>query len=369
VRHKQLVVSVVHYFETLPSSLAPLLILDAYRHDRMFYKLWRGRRGNLTFLKRAPKSYGALTFHRATIPAGKVAHRIPEQKALIVRAGMDAHFKAAGPMLNAIHKPVKDCYDVQSEIMEAVKAAGGDPYRDAFQTWGNLTGVNDYGEYGDMFVGGLFRKPPHHYKAIYSAAAKMKGREHHDDKTLSEIELSEIMHELQQAVGRIVVRKNVDGTHPEAHVMLAAPANAGRLPLNDERLRQGFPDCAVVAWHPIGQSLKSGRGSGLKTNERQRLLDRITIGQWFRVGDFTEPLEGETEGLSDQKVRRYLSEKDQAFRRALKDRGLSLEQREVGRARAHEYRVVRLGRAGRLSRSCRKGTVQNVEKRHLPKAA
>jgi hypothetical protein len=253
--------------------------------------------------------------------------------------------------------------------MEAVKAVGGDPYRDAFQTWGNLTGVNDYGEYGDMFVGGLFRKPPHHYKAIYSAAAKMRGNDQHDEATLSEIELSEIMHELQQAVGRIVVRKNVDGTHPEAHVMLAAPINAGRLPLTDERLKQGFPDCAVVAWHRIGQSLKSGKGSGLKTNERQRLLDRITIGQWFRVGDFTEPLEGETEGISDQKVRRYL--KDHAFSRALKDRGLTLEQREVklGRARAHEYRVVPLSPAGRLLGSCKKGTVQKVEKRDLPKAA
>ena len=33
-------VAVIYYFETLPTRLAPVLILDAYGHDRMFYKLW-----------------------------------------------------------------------------------------------------------------------------------------------------------------------------------------------------------------------------------------------------------------------------------------------------------------------------------------
>ena len=167
--------AVIYYFETLPTRLAPVLILDAYGHDRMFYKLWHDQRKNLKFLKRAPKRYNELTFHRVAIPAGKAAHRTPELKALIVEAGKKAHFKESGPGLNAVHKPVKDAYDVQTDIMEAVKAEGGDADRDSFETWGDLTGVNNYGDYDWMFVGGVFRKPAHHYKAIYAVAAKLNG--------------------------------------------------------------------------------------------------------------------------------------------------------------------------------------------------
>jgi hypothetical protein len=53
-------VAVIHYFETLPPRLAPVLILDAYGHDGMFYKLWHDQRKNLKFLKRAPKRYDDL---------------------------------------------------------------------------------------------------------------------------------------------------------------------------------------------------------------------------------------------------------------------------------------------------------------------
>lgn len=357
-RDTQKKIAVVHYFETLPARLAPILILDAYGHDRLFYKLWRDRRGNLTFLPRAPKSYAPLTFHRVSIPAGKKAHRTPEEKAVIVKVGVAAHFEASGPMLNAIHKPVKDSYDVQADIMEGVKAAGGDPYRDSFETWGNLTGVNDYGNHRDMFVGGLYRKPPHHYKAIYSAAARLRGADAHDETTLNDIELSEIMHELQQAVGRVAVRKNVNGAHPEVQVRLAAPINAGRLPLTDDHLRAGFPDCTLKRWHPIPQSLKSGKGSGFKTAERDRLLEHLPLCTWFRVGDFA------ADGFTDQKVRRYMRE--EPFWRALEDAGLTLEQRTVntGKARAHEYRLVPVS-----SGSCKKRTVQDVEETALLVAA
>ena len=106
-----------------------------------------------------------------------------------MEAGKKAHFKESGPGLNAVHKPVKDAYDVQTDIMEAVKAEGGDADRDSFETWGDLTGVNNYGDYDWMFVGGVFRKPAHHYKAIYAVAAKLNGNvaEEANSRTLNRL--------------------------------------------------------------------------------------------------------------------------------------------------------------------------------------
>ena len=93
-------VAVIYYFETLPTRCASA---NPRRlgHDRMCSKLWHAQRNHLKFLKRAPKRYSELTFHRVAIPAGKAAHRTPELKALIVEAGKKAHFKESGPGLKA----------------------------------------------------------------------------------------------------------------------------------------------------------------------------------------------------------------------------------------------------------------------------
>jgi hypothetical protein len=74
------------------------------------------------------------------------------------------------------------------------------------------------------------------------------------------------------------------------------------------------------------------------------------VGEWFRAGDFTEPLPGEVRGLSDQTVRRYLF-RDPAFARALADRGLAVETRpgKTGRPPANEYRLVRVAASAKAA--------------------
>jgi hypothetical protein len=52
---------------------------------------------------------------------------------------------------------------VQTEIMEGVREAGGDPDRDAFITWGRHTAINDYRDRRYMFIDGVLQKPfPYH---------------------------------------------------------------------------------------------------------------------------------------------------------------------------------------------------------------
>ena len=228
----------ISYFETLPADFAPVLILDAFGEDRAFYRTWANYRGNLEFLADAPKTYRNLTVHWCDIASGKVAHRTPEQKALIVDAGIAAHFVAGAPMLNVTHKPEKDSYDIRADMMEGIKAAGGDPYRDEYLTWGLHTGTNAFLDRKHIFIGGLWRKPLHVYKALYRGVANFSPWQRLGDAKLKQLALTEIAHDLQQAVGRIAVRQNKDGDCPSDCHLWVTSAGKGNMPFTREHFER-----------------------------------------------------------------------------------------------------------------------------------
>ena len=234
----------VTYREALPKNFAPVLILAAFGHDRKFYRLWAERRGDLAFLKFAGKDYSNLTIHVVDIAAGKRAHSGEASREKIVAAGKAAHFEAGAPLLNVIHKPGEgqwSSYDVEKEMRAAITAAGGDPDRDAYVTWGFHTGRNDFLDRKHEFIGGPLRRPVAHYKSIGMGATRCEPGEHLDIDELDELILTNVAQDLQQAAGRIAIRMNVNGGVPEGtHLWVASPLR-GSVPFSEEWWERTFP--------------------------------------------------------------------------------------------------------------------------------
>ena len=332
----------VSYIEALPKEFAPVLILDAFGKDRNFYRAWADHRGNLEFLAEAPKTYRNLTIHWRKDAAGKAAHRTPKQRDKIVKAGIEAHFAAGAPMLNIKHKMDKSSYDIEPDIKRGIKAKGGDPEPDAFLTWGLHTGTNDYLNRKQIFVGGLWRKPISVYKAIFRGVAQMSPAMPLDDTQLVELALSEVAHDLQQAVGRIAVRTNVDGDCPKDCHLWITSSDAGNMPFTKAHFEKTFPGAVIVPWNPTPTLHKGGK---VKTDNRARFFKVLCAqeGEWFGVKDF-EP------DFSEQMVRRYLTT-DEPFKQYLKAQGVEIETRRSkrlhrrGASLAKEYRLMRTVRA------------------------
>jgi hypothetical protein len=161
-----------------------------------------------------------------------------------------------------------------------------------------------------------------------------------DEKHIDALRLSEVEHELLQAVGRGAVRLTVGGDVPDDCHLWIAFSTKGRMGVPRQLLGRAFAGATVLDWNPLPPQLS---GRGLKTMDRERFFEALrgTEGEWFEVRDF------EVKGFSDQKVRRYLTQ-DATFQRYLEAQGLDVERAEGPKRRGgkvHLYRLVASRRA------------------------
>jgi len=307
----------ISYDEVLPDEFAPLLVLDANGQGRVSYQLWSKYRQDLVFLPSASKTYHNLTIHHLNLPAGKAAHRDEEKRGELVQAGTAAFFQVPPheSMLAIVRKAEKPHQDMETLLGEAILDGGGDPDRLRCVTWGRHTGTNEFKDCKHLFVDGLLQAPPAHYHALYRGVCIVPPAIPANEALIENLRLSEVEHELLQAVGRGAVRLTVGGDVPRHCHLWIAFSTKGPMGITPLLLERAFPGATIVDWNPLPPQLT---GRGLKTKDRETYFQALLAkhGEWFEAKDF-EPT------FSRQKVWRYLTQ-DETFRSYLEAQGLEV---------------------------------------------
>lgn len=242
----------VHYVETIPSDLAPLIVLDASGRLRLTYEGMAKCRGVLVPLKSAAKSYRNLEVYVWTRGAGKKTWK-DHRKAESLISGIvstimtrpDEDWLVVHHRKNSKHFP-----DIDRMILDAVPDKLHK--RVKFITWGKHRGINEYRDVPNIILAGMLYLRESQYEALKRLSDGLKP----EDGTISEAELKrfqlgEHSDNILQALCRGAVRKSVGDTCPPCRAYLIASARSHIA----EAIPAIFPDCKVMPWRPVKAKL------------------------------------------------------------------------------------------------------------------
>jgi hypothetical protein len=220
---------------SLPSDLAPLVILDASGRVRETYRLWEEHRGDLHRLPEAPRDYSNLTVHVWQRASGKGTLQDPKERADIEREVASVIEKFGGDWLLVHHK---DRVDMVKAIRDRVR-------KDAAANihainWGRHRASNDHRDIIQIVTLGQLHYSPATYLSLACGAAGKVPKDL-SDLRLDEVRWGELQHHLLQAVCRTAIR-NGDGTSCHAFVICSMSPQAL------DRVQATFPGATVVEW-------------------------------------------------------------------------------------------------------------------------
>lgn len=242
--------AMVSYQDTLPTDLAPMLVLDASGRVRHTYNDMATHRGNIHRLHSATKDYAPLTvavWHTAGSKSGW-QRRGPE---LVTGIATTILTKPDEDWLVVHHKHDRRVLDVAREVASRLPTTTAAKVH--YLTWGQHQATNAFCDVGNVILAGsLFYRLSHTAALTYLAQGKPV---HLDKLRATEIEqtvIGEHRHLLLQAGCRGRVRKlNGGQAHPMDLFVIAAPTSGIAAALGDV-----FPGCQVRKWEPLPRTLK-----------------------------------------------------------------------------------------------------------------
>jgi hypothetical protein len=258
--------------DSIPTDLAPLLVLDASGRVRQTYHLWETEVGGLGRLKTAPKSYEGLTINVLDQGGGKDAwkregDRLAMEVASVINTKPDEDWLV-------IHHKDAGGVDSKKEIQSRIQ---GDPSRVHFVNWGAHKATNDFKSIRHVILAGTLFKPASYYEGITRASLGLAV----DEPVLAEerdsVRLGEYGHDILQALCRASVRA---GEPCEAYVV-AAKRSGIRAALPD-----WFPGCRVKTWKPRHLPLKGRVKKAvayLRLQQRKRPGDTVPFARVMKV--------------------------------------------------------------------------------------
>ncbi|WP_158547716.1 hypothetical protein [Rhodosalinus sediminis] len=240
------------YRDTIPSDLAPMVILDASGRCRHTYKLMEAKRGNLICHDAVTKDYSNLEIGVWAIGGGRssfaqdseserhrgIAQTIskrPDEEWLVI------HHKdreRAQPFRDQLRDFLSD------EVLSRV----------SFLHWGDHHGTNDYAHIENVVLAGTFFLPDKVYEGRARLAAGLCDEDKLHPNVKQVVKEGEHMHGILQALCRASVRGvDAEGRCRPCRAYVIASNQSGIAKL----LPDLFPGCTVSAWEPFPQQMTS----------------------------------------------------------------------------------------------------------------
>jgi len=242
--------AVIDYKETLPTDLAPMVILDASGRVRATYRDMEGERGGLVRLRTAPKHYGPLTVHTWLTGGGKSAF-IDHGDKLASGIAKTIDTKPSERWLVVCHKADSRAGNVEKEVRGMLLATPQASVQ--FITWGNHSATNDFADVPNVILAGTLFYRGSYYEALKRlAAGRPASAGAVTDQELRATELCEHAHLILQALCRGAVRRCHGERCGTMDAYIIASVRSG-IP---DALPTIFPGCRIVRWSPIPQALK-----------------------------------------------------------------------------------------------------------------
>lgn len=251
--HHQLVG--ISYRRSIPYNIEPVLVFDAGGKDAR-YRFMQKTENVVPLLPIAEKTFHNLTVRFFDHPAGKAAYRIKanlETYAAVVAEAL-AEKPAGEDVLVIIRKSDIDVTTpLQKHICTAVKANGGDLERLRFLTWGMHTATNEYKDVKHVILVGLLQLPPKDIIAMVYGTQHKAMHMPRSDKDVQTMRISQMIGDLNQAVGRGAVRyMTADGDVPPGCTLDIIASSHGAMGFNNPIgvLRNMFKHANVQKWWP-----------------------------------------------------------------------------------------------------------------------
>jgi len=240
----------IHYEDTLPDDLKPVVVCDASGRVRQTYALWEKGRGDLVRLQDGGKNYENLTILLWRRGGGwssweKHADELIDGIITTVNEKVDDEFLIVYPMR-------------AKEVPNSVRTGAANPDRLAFVHWGGseFKATNDYRDYKNVILAGTLFYPQETYVANARMSKRLESSERVDQETFSRIREGEHADLILQALCRGAVRKSIGNSCGECSAYVIASTETG-IPamLSHKGDIDIFPGSKVVDWFPVETEL------------------------------------------------------------------------------------------------------------------
>ncbi|MCG7504762.1 DNA-primase RepB domain-containing protein [Mesorhizobium retamae] len=241
----------VHYENTLPDDLKPVLICDASGRVRQTYSHWSEGRGDLVQLRHAPKSYENLTVHVWRRGGGKEAWK--NDDGTLINGIVDTIDSKPDEEFLILHH--MENHRFRKDIPSLIRGRAENPDRLHFAHWGgeDYRATNRFKDVKNVILAGTLFYEHGHYDALGRLSRGMGSDEKLDKEVRKEIERGEHAQTILQALCRGSVRKSIGPACGECNAYVIANPNSG-IP---KMLEDGviFPNSKVVDWSPVERKL------------------------------------------------------------------------------------------------------------------
>lgn len=313
------------YDDSLPSDLAPMLILDASGGLRKTYTFWERHRGGLCRLDAPEKTYGNLTVHHWNRGAGKSAYQKLE-KAKEIADGVAAAINTKVPLTDevlVIHRLKGRKSD--PDMIDLITKQLNPKARVHFCNWGKHTATNQYAHVKHVILAGILQYNDAQYEAVGRGAKRSSTDEDFSEDDYQRIRFGEIAHNIFQAACRGTVRKSVDGDCPEGCNLYMIFSTDRKRGFPRDGLEVIFPQATIKEWKPLGSPLGRDGLSGKALEAFDYVSRELMAGIEVKSSSIMGAI-----GMKDRQnfTKRVLN--DQGLLDALKSEGIVLQ---LGRGR------------------------------------
>jgi hypothetical protein len=266
--------TIVHYANTLPDDLKPMVITDASGRVRQTYHYWSDGRGDLVRLRQGDKSYSNVHLHvweRAgsksawrtdhveliSCIASAIGGKANDEKWLVVYPQLADHFDHKRKQWTAI--------DIPTLLRERVP----NPERLSFVYWGGseFRATNEFRDIRNVMLAGTHFMPEPAYQALARLSLGLPAEERVKPEISRRIKQGEHANYILQAVCRAAVRQSIGADCGHCSVYVIAAKGSG-IP---EMLKSGaiFPKATVRTWMPVAAKAGSKVRVALDLIERE----------------------------------------------------------------------------------------------------
>ena len=220
--------TIIDWSENLPEDFFPVVVFDASGRVRSVYDHFQKASGVLSSYTTSQKDFSNVTFHHVPIASGRNKWREFGDRLLTATA---ACINADDRMPLVVgFKPDEESND-KKRIPDIKQTLLGDRYTNkdfSYVSWGNHKQTNEYRDYTKMVLCGMPYLPNSVVELRTRGALGLSAKEELSYDAFRDIEIGELKNDLLQAVGRICVRKIIDGNKcPEADVFIIAGNRSG----------------------------------------------------------------------------------------------------------------------------------------------
>lgn len=272
-------VGVIHYSTLVPPSLRRLVVLDASHNIRLLTSEHDADL-QVTAVDCAIKSFADVAVRHLKVGAGREAlgKSLPRRDSALTReivSEVRAWPTDEAGIIFTFKQSDRDARKGKTShadyIRSSLTAAGVDIHallpngkpRFAFLTWGQHLGVNGYAYCSRVLMVGVLRR---HRLDLSAAIAGQRddltAQQAADPKVVTQVELSEVFHNVMQAAGRGACRDTVEGS---ARPMQVALICSDVFP--SEWWQAAMPGVQVLPWkseHAVRVRISDDRGEALR---------------------------------------------------------------------------------------------------------